>query len=338
MSDPIAGRPRQVTLAGWLMMVGSGLVVALVFQKVAGLNTLETRESVERFLAEPPGSDLGVGVDGMLAMIRTLALVTAGCATAAGILGYQVLQRSRAARLAATVVAVPLFFAGMVTGGFVSSVVAASAVILWMQPARSWFAGQPAPVRRTAEVAAAPTAPPPTGSPLRPADPTTPAPPTSPAGMWPPPHPATCDRRPGAVLWACVLTWVFTGLTVLALVASTVKLTVDGDEVLDQLHRDNPELSRGLSDSLVLTSTYLLIAAVAVWCLAAAAIAVLTFRRVSWARIVLVVSAAGCSALCLLGAALGQNLMMFPLGGALVTIGLLLRPDTAPWFESHPRV
>ena len=120
-------RPRQVTLVAWLTMVGSVIVVVLVFDRIAGLHTLETRQSVEKFLAEPPGSDLGVGVDGVLSVIRTLAMVAAGCATAAAILGYQVLRRSRSARLALTVLAVPLFFAGLVTGGFVSSLVAASA-------------------------------------------------------------------------------------------------------------------------------------------------------------------------------------------------------------------
>ena len=126
MTEPTP-RPRQVTLVGWLTMVGSVAVVALVFDRLAGLNSLETRQAVEKFLAEPPGSDLGVGVDGVLSVIRTLSMVAAGCATAAAILGYQVLRRSRSARLALTVLAVPLFVAGMVTGGFVSSLVAASA-------------------------------------------------------------------------------------------------------------------------------------------------------------------------------------------------------------------
>ena len=116
-------------------------MLLLVFDRVAGLHTLETRESVEQFLAEPPGRDLGLGVDGVLSMMRTLAMVAGGCATAAAILGYHVLQRSRSARLALTILAVPLFVAGMVTGGFVSSLVAASAVMLWFQPSRDWFDG-----------------------------------------------------------------------------------------------------------------------------------------------------------------------------------------------------
>ena len=48
--------------------------------------------------------------------------------------------------------AVPLFVTGLVTGGFVSSVVAAAAVMLWFQPARDWFDGvvrEPQPTGRS---------------------------------------------------------------------------------------------------------------------------------------------------------------------------------------------
>ena len=139
MTEPTPERPRQVTLAAWLIMVGSAIVVAMVFDRVAGLGTLETQESIDDFLATPPGSDLGISADGIVSLLRTAAMIAAGCATAAGILGYQVLRRSRSARLALTVLALPLFLTGLVTGGFVSSLVAASAVMLWLQPARDWF-------------------------------------------------------------------------------------------------------------------------------------------------------------------------------------------------------
>ncbi|HEY0950373.1 hypothetical protein, partial [Nocardioides sp.] len=160
MSRPTPARPRQVTLAAWLIMVGSAIVVAMVFDRIGGLHTLETRDSVERFLAEPPGSDLGIGVDGVITLLRIVSMVTAGCATAAAILGYQVLRRSRSARLALTILAVPLFLTGMVTGGFVSSVVAASAVMLWLQPSRSWFDGTPPPPPRVPAPPAARETPP----------------------------------------------------------------------------------------------------------------------------------------------------------------------------------
>src|SRR4029453_13458828 len=134
-------RPRQVTLAATLIMGGSVLVVVMAFDRMAGLHTLETREAIEKFLAEPPGAALGLEVQGVLDILRVFGMVAAGCATAAAILGYHVLQRSRGARLALTLLAVPLFLSGMVTGGFLSSVVAAAAVMLWFQPSRDWFNG-----------------------------------------------------------------------------------------------------------------------------------------------------------------------------------------------------
>ena len=59
-------RPRQVTFAAGLIMVGSVFVVLTVFERIAGLQSLETQQSVEKFLSEPPGDGLGIGVQGVL--------------------------------------------------------------------------------------------------------------------------------------------------------------------------------------------------------------------------------------------------------------------------------
>jgi hypothetical protein len=308
-----------VTLVAWLTMVGSVIVVLLVFDRIAGLHTLETRQSVEKFLAEPPGSDLGVGVDGVLSVIRTLAMVTAGCATAAAILGYQVLRRSRSARLALTVLAVPLFFAGLVTGGFVSSLVAASAAMLWLQPAREWFGDSP----RVA--------------PAAPAAPALPTAPAAPATAAPSVAAAVPSARPSGVTVACVLTWMATGLTTLGLVATGVLLAVQPDALLDEVHRQNPELrSEGVSDDLLVGVTFAMIAAMVLWCVSAAVLAVLVLRRSEWARIVLVVSASTAAALSLIGTAIGAFLLALTLVASVATLALLLRPDVRVWFSQRP--
>ena len=305
-------RPRQVTLAAWLIMVGSAIVVLLVYDRIAGLHTLETRQSVEKALAEPPGSDLGVGVDGVLTIIRTLSMVAAGCATAAAILGYQVLRRSRPARLALTVLAVPLFLAGMVTGGFVSSLVAASAAMLWLQPARDWFRDAPST--------------PPAAVPL---------PPTAAPAM---PHPQSHPQsRPAGVAVACVLTWIASGLTALGMVLTGVLLAVSPDVLLDEVHRQNPELeSEGVTDGLLVGVTFAMIAALVLWCVAAAVLAILVFHRVEWARIVLVVSAAAAAVLSLIGTAVGAFLLALTLVASVVTLALLLRPEVRAWFRDAP--
>ena len=343
MSQPTtSSRPRQVTLAAWLIMIGSAFVVLMVFDRVADLHSIETRESVERFLAEPPGSDLGVGVEGVITLIRTFSMVAAGCATAAAILGYQVLRRSRSARLALTILAVPLFLTGMVTGGFVSSVVAASAAMLWLQPARDWFRETPSRSSTSAPEARDGAAPSPqsfrdgasTGGgpavpPTPPARSTQPVPPVA-----RPREPHVSRTRPMGVVWACVLTWVLSGLTALAMIASVVVIAASPDLVFDEVQRQNPDLAQqGVSEDMLLVATYVMGAFVVGWCVSAVLVAVLTFRRVAWARIVLIVSASVCAAVCVVGSAFGAFLLVFPLAASVATIALLARPEVRSWFE-----
>lgn len=334
-----------MTLAAWLIMVGSLVVVAMVFDRIGGLHTLETRQSVERFLAEPPGADLGIGVDGVITVLRVVSMVAAGCATAAAILGYQVLRRSRSARLALTVLAVPLFLTGMVTGGFVSSVVAASAVMLWLQPSRSWFEGRaPAvPAPPAARQAAPPSSEPPAQqSPVQ--QPWTQQPPVQqpwaqqawthePAG-------GSATRpaadRPRPVVAACALTWVSSGLVALGLLLTAVVLAVDPDLLLDEVHRQRPDLAeQGVSDGMLIGVSLAMSAAIVLWCVAASVLALLVFRRVDWARVVLLVSAGVSAALCLVGLVAGGFLLVVPLAAAVGTFLLLVRPDTRPWFQSR---
>lgn len=295
-------------------MVGSALVLVLVFERLSGLHTLETRTAIEKFLAEPPGDDLGIGVGGVQAIIRTLAMVTAGCATAAGILGFQVLKRSRSARLALTVLAVPLFLAGTVTGGFLTSLVAASALMLWLQPARDWFDGV-SPAQRSV-----------------PALPQRPAPPTirSELSVEPPVGP-----RPAPVTLACVLTWAACGLTAVGSVLTGVLLLVRPDTLLDEVHRQNPELEKqGVADDVLISVTIAMLVAVVVWSLGSAFLGFLVFRGLDWARVLLVISAATAGAFSLVAAAVGAFLLVVTLVASTATVALLVRRDVRPWFRT----
>ena len=140
-------RPRQVTMAGWVTILGSVLVILSVFAQIGSLDSLETRRGLEELLSEPPADGLGLEVSTVLDLIRVIATATGAMAAATAILGWQVMQRSRPARLVLTVLAVPMFLAGFVTGGFTTSLVAAAAVVLWLQPARAWVNGDPVPER-----------------------------------------------------------------------------------------------------------------------------------------------------------------------------------------------
>lgn len=326
-------RPRQVTLAAWLIMLGSVFVVLTVFERVTGLHSLESQESVRKFLAEPPGSDLGLGMQGVLDILHVVALVAGACAAAAAVLGFYVLQGSRGARVALALLALPLFVGGLVAGGFMSSVVVAASVMLWFQPARDWFNGVTREPLRT-ETAATTAATGPRPFPGFGSGPT-------PGGQVPtaPGESANTSTvpaaRPSAVVWACALTWVFATLAVAVMASSIAVLAANPDLVFDELRKQNPELVRqGLSDDLIVRITYVIGGVVIVWSLLAILFSALTYHRVPWARVALVVSASGSAGLCLVGT-LGQVVLVLPLAASVVTLSLLVRPDVRAWFNAR---
>jgi hypothetical protein len=204
--------------------------------------------------------------------------------------------------------------------------------MLWLQPARAWFrdpssvAGASAP--GSDRTVAAPDPP----SPARPQW-STPTP-----GQVVPVVPAGSVRRPAAVTWACVLTWVSTGVTAFAMALSAVAIAVDQDSLFEEARRQNPELTtQGVSDDMLAVVAYTMVGFVVLWCLAAAVAAVLVLRGVGWARVVLVVSASVAAAISLLGAAVGAFLLVLPLVAAIATLALLVRPDVGPWFRAGGR-
>ena len=59
-------RPRQVTMLAGLIMGGSAIVVALAFERMAGVHSLETQESVQKFLNGLRGPTSASSVQSML--------------------------------------------------------------------------------------------------------------------------------------------------------------------------------------------------------------------------------------------------------------------------------
>jgi hypothetical protein len=361
-------RPPQVTVAAWMIMVGSVFVVLLVWDRIAGLHSVDTRKALEPLLDDPRIQDAGIQLDDLLALIRIGSMIAAGCATAMVVLGYQTLQRSRGARLALTVLAVPLFVSGLATGGYVSSAVAAAVGTLWLGNARLWFAGKALPGGPRAAVGAPhsgtrPGWPPPYDpGPSGPSEPTSPqsgsqqpsGPPqpeqpppmpgwaaAAPATWAPPPTsrygvPATTapTARPVSLVVACVLTWAFTALAAAVFAMSIVLLARNPDLILDKMHEQNPDLAaQGVSDHLILVVCYVTCAVLVLWSVVAAVLAVLAFRRMRLALYGLLVSTAGAAVFCLLGV-LGSLVAVLPLGAALVTIACLVRPEVRAWFHA----
>lgn len=350
-------RPRQVTVAAGLIIGGSLVVVATVFERITGLHTIETRESIQEFLSEPPGDGLGLEVDGVLTILQTLAMVAGGCATAAAILGYQVLQRSKSARIALSVLAVPLFLTGIAAGGFMSSVVAAAAVMLWFQPARDWFDGiarkTPEQTSRSSRVGAAgggarsetpppPAPPPPTATPR--AFPGFGAPGSS-SPVWdpdtrqlPPVDSVARPPRPAAVVWACVIAWASCGLVIAFMAMSVLVLATAPDLVFDEMRRQNPDLTDPTyTDAAIRSATYTAAAITILWSATAIVITVLAYRRVRWAWIGLLVSSILVTVFFLFATS-GSFVFVLPLAVSLATIVLLVRPDVRAWYASHGSV
>lgn len=367
-------RPRQVTAVAWTIVVASVLVVVTVFDYVSGLRTLESREQIADLLSEPPGSDFGISVPTAIEGLRVLAFVAAACAAATAILGYQVLQRSTSARLTLSVLAVPLFFAGMPSAGLLAAIVVAAVVMLWMQPTRDWYAGRAVPAKpRTPSArpqqpgqqsSQQPGQPPAARQGEQPWSP----PPAGPAGGFPPAggaapgpyggdfgrpapgpqavvdhpyagapqtgpyaRPPREERRPSSVVWACVLTWVFSLMTAGMMLVLAVALAVSGENLIDEAYTQSPQLADLPYSRGELTAGILVMAvALAAWALMAIALAALVFVGSGWARIALQISALGAALLMLL-ALWGAVFLVVPLAACVATITFLQRAETRMW-------
>lgn len=326
MSETKPTRPPQVTLAGWLVVGGSVVVVLMAFSQVGDLRSLQTRESIEEYLSRPPGDALGLRVSTVQTVLRIALMVGAATATATAILGWHALQRNRAARVALTVLAVPLFLTGMAGGGFASAVVSAAIVMLWFQPARDWFDGRTRPAVPALREAPGPRdplldLPPPSTPPLHP---------TPYAGG--PAARATAAARPPAVTWACILTWLFSFPAALLFAATVVVIAADPDQLVQEMQRQNPELADQLTESATRTAVYVIAGGVVAWSLAAAVVAVLVWRRVPWAAVALMASAGAASLFCLV-CVLASIVLVIPMAACAAALALLLRPESRAWFS-----
>lgn len=323
-------------------MLGSAFVVLTGYEVIAGLRTLQSRDAIESFLAEPPGDGLGLSVESVLSLMHVSAMVAAGCATAAGVLGFHVLQRHRGARVALAVLAVPLFVTGIVTGGFMSSLVAVASLMLWLQPARDWFDGKAAPkVERRSESGSTAAAWPP-DLPAQPPAPTGPRayegfghttntpvrhPPTGAAG-----RPREVVKRPDMLVVAAILTWVVAGFALVFSIVAIAVVASSPDLVLDEIAAQNPDLaSQGISESALLASTYVMGGITAIWASLACACAAIMLRRSGAAARALMVSSALTAGFCFVGT-LASIVLALPAMAAVVVVALLRRPDVRAWF------
>ena len=141
MTETKLERPRQVTMAAWMIIAGSVLVVGAVFEQVSTLHSWRPRTpSAGSCPSRPP--------TGSASTSRVRSPSCARCRWSRP--GAPRRPRSSASTCssgtaahgsALTVLALPLFISGFVIGGFLSSLVAVAAVMLWLAPSRDWFDG-----------------------------------------------------------------------------------------------------------------------------------------------------------------------------------------------------
>ncbi|MEZ5097022.1 MAG: hypothetical protein R2731_13540 [Nocardioides sp.] len=311
-------RPPQVTVAGWMLVIASVVLVLTGFEIMDSLHSLDTRRAIEQALSRPPADSLGLDVYDMIALRRWATLVAGGSAAALAILGWFVLRRHRGARVAATVLAVPLLLAGLFIGGFLPAVIATAVVTLWLQPARDWFNGRWRPDAAPRHGIASPG-----------------------VQALPREHPAAAAPEqargvPVPVLWACTLTWVFAGLGLVMGATTLLVVAIDPSAVLAEVHRQAPDLAaQGIGDTWLTRAFWIVGAVLVAWSLAGLVMAALAIARVRWAGTGLLVVCLSSAAVLLLGT-LGSVVMLLPFGAASIAAGLLVRPEVRAWFLRRP--
>ena len=351
-----APRPRQATLAGWLIIGGSVILVATAWERISSLHTMEFQEELRKVLSEQPFADTGLGFEGLKTTIRVLCMVAAGAATASTILGFQALRRSTSARLALTVLAPLVLIGGFATAGFFAPLVVAGVVMLWLQPSRDWYAGRawrrapsdggPAGSVRTGQrpdpFATPPVPPPAPPTPPPPPPVSRPAPYEQPFGapapdssppFTPAPHVQLRTARPPALVAACVIVWASSAVVAGCLLLLSLVMAVARDELFDEIEKQQPGFDmQGMSRGELAAATFTMTAIVVVWCAAAVVLAVLAFRGRSWARVGLVVCTSSAGLLVLAGTFASPVLVVL-LAATAVTLWLLLRPDVTAWYR-----
>jgi len=353
----LTARPRQVTFAGWGVAIASVMLVLAVFDTIGQLESVDMRERLAAAVSTGSLKDFGLTVSEALDIIRWCLYVSGVAAAVSGVFGVFVLQGHRGARIGLTVAAVAIVLTGSVAGsfpGFLAMLIGFGAAVLWTRPARDWFAGRPISVRAPSSRPEPPAAPPTQPLPWAPPDPgstqppptvgwgqaptsgpppdsaTWPAPTTPPVATGTPPDEVVADR-PAQVRLACILTAVFSAITGLGYLAVLVMLAVDSTALVNRL-KENPNWDDSFDEDTVTTLATVAGVGFLVWSVAALVLAVLVWRRVRWAWVLLMVS--------ILMAGL-LSILAFPyslahMAAVGVSGGLLMRRSTRDWFAAAP--
>ncbi|WP_156393663.1 MULTISPECIES: hypothetical protein [unclassified Nocardioides] len=328
-------RPPQVTMAGWMTVGASLFMLVNVFTYVSQLRTIENREAVAKTLSRDPLKGMGIDLEQALSMLHGASLVAGACAAATAILGWFALQRNHHARIALSVLVLPLFFTGLVASPFLSSMIAVSVVLLWARPARDWFNGvtpEP-PARKPEQPSSSVTPPPPPEEPrafegFGQSQPTRPSDPTQPVSMQSmPPFPAARPVRPGELLQACIITWIMSGVVLLGMAIVVIGLLTTPDLLKDVYESDSRFGESGVSVSQLKVASIVMALVFSAWSAVAIVLALFVFNGHNWARITLVVSGSVAGLLSLV-LVISSPVLLVVTAACVATVVLLLRPPS----------
>jgi hypothetical protein len=146
----------------------------------------------------------------------------------------------------------------------------------------------------------------------------------------------TAGRRPVTVVVAAALTWLFAGTTALAYLLVVAMILFAKDQVVKVIEQRAPLSGTTLTTNDLIATLWVVSAVVLVWCLAAVVLAFLALRRVAWARILLVVSAAVSAVLSALAATALPVAAVYALA-AVVVVVLLFSGGANAWYSRSPR-
>lgn len=370
--SPMNERPRKVTYAGWMAAVACALVVLSLFDSMARLRSVETQQAVRDALARGgwTGVDVDQVLSVMHALVLLSgALAAAGAVLAVFTLQRHRGARVGLTVVAVLLVLSSWATAGLMPLLVVVAVVmlwsresrswfdGRQAAPQASGPPTVGPAGEAGPARSAGPEGPptgtspwqSPPAQPPVSGPVQGPPPGAPGPRAAapgPVDPWltaasrrprdPQPHrraDGDPDRRPAAVAVAAWLTWVFCTITAVCFVLVLALVIAAPEQLLSGLQGESSVARLDLSGDDLLAVLWVSSAVVIFWSLAAVALAVLAYRRVRIAQLVLVVSA-------VLSGVVG--LVAVPVGwlnavAALVSAVLLCLPASRRWFARRGR-
>ena len=125
------------------------------------------------------------------------------------------------------------------------------------------------------------------------------------------------------------------GLVFIFTLISLVVLATQPDLVLEELRRQNPDLeAEGITESLLLTTSFVSGALAMAWSAVAVVLAVLMAGRRPWAARGLLLCAGACALLCLI-ATFASPVALIPAVAAIATVSCLRRPEVRAWLGAH---